>query len=180
MIDFNRMRTRRGQAITEVVLMLPILFVFMFFIVRIFLLLVLVQKLEIASFYAARRYQLQSHRGARFSDNGLEKNIEDYVKTYLGAKKYPGLGEVSVTFEATQVWRIITITANVRPMEGELQKYLCKRPMNKVCSYYTPSTNCERGYEVMCEKKGIPIIVKKYVAPRDRYLEFSLPGLSGS
>jgi Flp pilus assembly protein TadG len=49
---------RKGQATTEVVLLFPIFFILALFVIKIYGLLVVVQKTEIASFYAAKRWQL--------------------------------------------------------------------------------------------------------------------------
>ena len=59
MMDLSFLRKRKGQATTEVVLLFPLFVIFAVFIIKIFGLLVLNQKMEIAAFYAARRYQLQ-------------------------------------------------------------------------------------------------------------------------
>ena len=81
-------RQQRGQATTEVVLLFPIFMFFLFAFAKVFALLILMQKLEIASFYAARRWQLESHRNASYEgwdENNLRKmSIEPLVKTYLG------------------------------------------------------------------------------------------------
>jgi hypothetical protein len=52
------LRRRDGQATTEVVLLLPFFAFFAFAFVKLFALLILAQRIEIASFYAARRWQL--------------------------------------------------------------------------------------------------------------------------
>ena len=78
---------RRGQATTEVVLLFPIFMFFLFAFAKIFALLILMQKLEIASFYAARRWQLESHRNAAheaWDEGTLRMNIETRVLAYLG------------------------------------------------------------------------------------------------
>ncbi|MDD4004056.1 MAG: pilus assembly protein [Elusimicrobiaceae bacterium] len=175
---FLRKSNRKGQAITEVVLMLPLLFIFMLFMVRIFFLLVLVQKMEIAAFYAARRYQLQSHRSVTYQgyNDNLEFRISEYVREYLGVGSYPGLSSVDVEFTQSQVWCQIDINAHITVLSGALQTMLCRGGENTVCSHYD-SVTCGRGYDTMCGNGAI-LNTTKYVAPRDRYLEFSLPGLS--
>ena len=60
MMNLRFLRRRSGQATTEVVLLFPLFVIFAIFIIKIFGLLVLNQKMEIAAFYAARRFQLQS------------------------------------------------------------------------------------------------------------------------
>jgi len=50
-----RRSATRGQATTEVVLLLPLFMFFLFAFAKVFAMLVLVQKMEVASYYAARR-----------------------------------------------------------------------------------------------------------------------------
>ena len=57
-LPFARPLGRKGQAMTEVVLLFPIVMFFLFAFAKVFALLILMQKLEIASFNAARRWQL--------------------------------------------------------------------------------------------------------------------------
>ncbi|MBQ8033281.1 MAG: pilus assembly protein, partial [Elusimicrobiaceae bacterium] len=80
--------SRRGQATTEMVLLFPILIIFVLFIIKIFGLLVLNQKMQIAGTYAARRYQLQSHV-TDYYDKGydrrfLKKDIQRKVEEFVG------------------------------------------------------------------------------------------------
>jgi hypothetical protein len=46
---------------TEVVLLFPVFIIILYFTAKIFSLLVLVQKMEVAAYYAARKWQLESH-----------------------------------------------------------------------------------------------------------------------
>lgn len=167
---------RKGQTMTEIMLMLPLIFVFMVFMQRVFFLLVLVQKIEIASYYAARRYQLQSHRNTSGGlDSSLKGDIEEYVKKYLGENDYPGLGTVKLDVELTQVWRVVTLTAEVKPLQGGA--FLC-RYGESVCDTGSFDRDlCASGYEAVCGR-GYTIESVKYVGSRDRVLEFTLPGLS--
>ena len=74
--------SRKGQATTETVLLFPVLVIFIVFIIKIFGLLVLSQKMEIAGFYAARRYQLQSHVTdylTRWDRRYLQKDIKKII-----------------------------------------------------------------------------------------------------
>src|SRR4029077_16266121 len=83
---FRRAATR-GQATTEVVLLMPLFMFFLFAFAKIFAMLLLVQKLEIASYYAARRWQLESHRNVAyegFDANALCSDIERQVACYIG------------------------------------------------------------------------------------------------
>src|SRR5580658_5892474 len=77
----------KGQATTEVVLLMPLFMFLLFAFAKIFSMLLLVQKLEIASYYAARRWQLESHRNANYvgSDfSNLLPDIQTNVNNYLG------------------------------------------------------------------------------------------------
>ncbi|HEX4047693.1 MAG TPA: hypothetical protein VH309_07665, partial [Elusimicrobiota bacterium] len=133
-------RDEKGQATTEVVLLLPMFMFFLFAFAKVFALLILVQKLQIASFYAARRWQLQSHRNAScesFDNTVLQPAIQDRVCTYLG---YAGGCSVpnpnfldlgthcvpsstcsnsvapGVSIQRTQVWNVVTTTVCTNPV----------------------------------------------------------------
>lgn len=155
---------RRGQATTEVVLLFPVFMFFMFAFAKIFALLILVQKMEIASYYAARRWQLESHRNVDYEgdDSGaLRRDIEEKVSRYIGydsgpMEKFLDLVRVSgsgaqFSCERTQVWNVCTLTVQTRPVEIG---WMYKAPPRK--------------FEVT-----------KYVPNRDRPIAFVLPGLQG-
>jgi hypothetical protein len=157
---------RRGQATTEVVLLFPVFMFFLYAFAKIFALLIVMQKLEIASFYAARRWQLESHRNAHWEEDfdvpKLIPDIHQKVMTYLGygtskekfldlvtscrqTKDCPTKPGFSVT--RTQVWNVVTVTA-------------CTKPISMA---YFKST-------------GFVICSTKYVPNRDRPIAFVLPG----
>ena len=149
---------RSGQATTEVVLLLPLFMFFLFAFSKIFAVLILIQKMEIASYYAARRWQLESHRNVAFEphdDNTLCPHIESMVKDYLGwndprTKNFLGLNSVKICpVSRTQVWNVVTLTVTTRPINLALLQ----------TGSYT--------FEVV-----------KYVPNRDRPIAFVLPGLS--
>jgi hypothetical protein len=154
---------RRGQATTEVVLLFPIFMFFLFAFAKVFALLILVQKIEIASFYAARRWQLESHRNASFEgwdESTLRPNIEGIVLNYLGygssSEKFLDLvmycrngRRPGVSVQRTQVWNIVTVTACTKPID---------MPFYKSTGFVFEST--------------------KYVPNRDRPIAFVLPGLT--
>ncbi|MDE2489305.1 MAG: hypothetical protein KGM24_00550 [Elusimicrobia bacterium] len=158
-----------GQATTEVVLLFPIFMFFLFAFAKLFALLILVQKLEIASFYAARRWQLESHRNVAcepFDTGTLLPAIQTQVLHYLGygtsAEKFLDLTDqcaqtaecqypAGVHVERTQVWNVVTVTA-------------CTRPLNM--PFYKT-----RGF-VLCSTK--------YVPNRDRPIAYVLPGLQNA
>lgn len=152
---------RRGQATTEVVLLFPMFMFFLFAFAKIFALLILTQKIEIASFYAARRWQLESHRNVGFEgdDVRLKKDIETKVKAYVGygtniagfldlTESCPGGGTVGVDVQRTQVWQVVSVTICTKPFE---------------MPFYT--------------SKGFKLERTKYVPNRDRPIAFILPGL---
>lgn len=167
---------KKGQATTEVVLLFPLFLILTLFIIKIYGLLVIVQKSEIASFYAARRWQLESHRAAKFSqtwdENFLRKDIEDKVQAYLGfknakIKKLLSLRRVSVNVERTNVWNIISLKIETYPPR---LPFLCAYDKREVCKYpYTQA--CFRGYNFICESGG-KIVVTKNVPNRDRPISF--------
>ena len=114
--------------------------------------------MEIASYYAARRWQLESHRNVSFEsfdDNSLCPDIESNVKDYLGwnvprTKNFLGMDSVKICpVQRTQVWNVVTLTVNTRPIT---------MPLIQTGSY---------AFEVV-----------KYVPNRDRPIAFVLPGLA--
>lgn len=169
-----RRRGEKGQATTEVVLLFPLFMFFLFAFAKVFALLILVQKLQIASFYAARRWQLESHRNATYEGSfdtpKLLPDIQDRVCTYLGyaggctqpTPNFLDLGTTcvasstcansnspGVTVQRTQVWNVVTTT-------------VCTNPMNLV--FY--------------KTQGFTFCDTKYVPNRDRPIAFVLPGLN--
>jgi hypothetical protein len=158
MTDATIRRSRTGgQATTEVVLLFPLFLFFLFAFAKTFALLVLVQKMEVASYYAARRWQLESHRNVRFEgyDNGaLCHDIERRVREYLGfndprTRGFLGLQSAQVCpVTRTQVWNVVTLQVKTRPVNVPLFK-----------------------------NRGFNFEVVKYVPNRDRPIAFVLPGL---
>ncbi len=167
----KRARGRAGQATTEVVLLFPIFVFFLFAFAKIFALLILVQKLEIASFYAARRWQLESHRNVAYEgfDQGqLLSNINGNVMGYLGYNT-PSVASFldldtscrstqtcpssspGVQVQRAQVWNVVTVTVCTKPLTTPL--------------YTSP---------------GFVFCSTKYVPNRDRPIAFILPGGSSS
>jgi hypothetical protein len=153
-----RLSRRRGQATTEVVLLFPLFMFFLFAFAKTFALLVLIQKMEVASYYAARRWQLESHRNVRYESNdntALCTDIEHTVKKYLGfddpaTKGFLGLQSAKVCpVTRTQVWNVVTLQVKTRPVNVPLFK-----------------------------NQGFTFEVVKYVPNRDRPIAFVLPGLS--
>ncbi len=171
---------RPGQAMTEVVLLFPLFLVIVFVTAKIFALLVLVQKLEIASYYAARRWQLESHLNADFvgwDDGTLKKDIEKNVRGYIGfdtpaVSKFLNLRDLKIDVVRTQVWNVVTLTVTTNPSGVKL---LCKYPKQAVCTYPYGAA-CMTGHDYLCAG-GKSLEVIKYVPNRDRPIQFVLPGL---
>ena len=171
---------RPGQAMTEVVLLFPLFLLIVFITAKIFALLVLVQKLEISSYYAARRWQLESHLNvdqANWDETTLKKDIEKNVRGYIGfdtpaVSKFLNLKELKLEVVRTQVWNVITITVITNPAGV---KMLCKYPKQAVCSY-PYGVACMNGHDYLCQG-GKQMEVIKYVPNRDRPIQFVLPGL---
>lgn len=180
-------RSRRpAQAMTEVVLLFPVFMVILFVTAKIFALLVLVQKMEIASFYAARRWQLESHLNADWAakqDDRVQRDIEEKVKEYLGFSnpaivKFLNLQSAKIEIQRTQVWNVVTLKVSTRPRNIKL---MCKYSKEVVCSSY--GQDCRNGYDYLCVEPGNhqngagkTLEVTKYVPSRDRPIAFELPG----
>jgi len=165
-------RFRRGQAMTEVVLLFPIFMIIAFLTIKIFQLLVLVQKMEIASYYAGRRWQLESHINVGYSpdDQKLKQDIEKVVQGYISSGT--DARQVKLDIERTQVWNVVTISVETRPPGLRL---FCKYPKQTVCAYPYGDA-CVNGYDYICGG-GKKLEVVKYVPNRDRPIQFVLPGL---
>ncbi|MEA3306842.1 MAG: hypothetical protein U9Q34_03555 [Elusimicrobiota bacterium] len=178
----STLKKRAGQAMTEVVLLFPMFLVITFIMVKTFALLVLIQKMEIGSYYAARRWQLESHLNASYAasyDNGfLRPDIEDKVKGYLGfsspsVSKFLNLRGLRLDIQRTQVWNVVTLTVTTNKAGIGM---LCKYPKQVVCADYGPGADCLAGYDYICTG-GKQLEVIKYVPNRDRPIQFVLPGL---
>jgi len=171
---------RPGQAMTEVVLLFPLFLLIVFITAKIFALLVLVQKLEIASYYAARRWQLESHLNAdqaNWDETTLRKDIEKNVRGYIGfdtpaVSKFLNLKDLKLEVVRTQVWNVVTLTVITNPAGI---KMLCKYPKQAVCAAPYGAA-CMNGHDYLCQG-GKQMEVIKYVPNRDRPIQFVLPGL---
>ena len=152
-------RKARGQATTEVVLLFPLFMFFMFGLVKIFALLIVVQKMEIAGFYAARRWQLESHRNVAYEaddENKLRKDISEKTARFLGCgnravETFLDLmcsdTKNMVQVQRAQVWNIVTLRLKTRPWRIPLMRFSFP------------------AFEVV-----------KYVPNRDRPISYNLPG----
>lgn len=147
-------------------LLFPLFMFFLFAFAKVYALLILVQKIEIASYYAARRWQLESHRNVNYvgSDNRLQDDIEAKASEYIGfggpsnqygdtTEKFLDLVRLTghgakIDINRTQVWQVVTLTVKTRPIN---------------MPFYRSS--------------GFTFEVTKYVPNRDRPIAFVLPGL---
>jgi hypothetical protein len=174
-----KLTDKKGQSTTEVVLILPILMLILFFTAKIFALLVMVQKVEIASYYAARRWQLESHVGSGFEawDEGLRRDIKNKVMDYLGfggpLAGFLQLSSCILDVERAQALNVITLIVEMSPPRVP---FLCRYPSNVVCAQYGAA--CYRGYDYLCVS-GAALRVDKYVPNRDWPLDYFLRSLTG-
>lgn len=180
----DKIKKRASQAMTEVVLLFPVFIIVLFFTAKIFALLVLIQKMEIAAYYSARRWQLESHLSTQYAngwdESFLKKDIKDKVAEYIGfnsssVKKFLNLQDNGLEFnvERTQVWNVVTIRVRTNPAGIAL---LCKYPKQAVCVDQFQNKYCDSGYDYICTG-GKALEVVKYVPNRDRPIAFVLPGL---
>ena len=171
-------RSRKGQATTEVVLLFPFFVIFILFIIKIFGLLVLSQKMEVAGYYAARRFQLQSHETDYYQRTWdkrfLEKDIQAKVENYLGfdnpgMRKFLSLNTLKIDITRSGTWTKIVITARTKPPQI---RFLCKYNKDQVCDR---DDYCLKGYAFLCETGG-EIQVNKYVGHNERPIPYIRPG----
>lgn len=163
----------KGQATTEVVLLFPVFMFFLFAFAKIYALLILVQKMEIASFYAARRWQLESHRNVDFEaddTNNLRRHITMKVSEYIGygpgnpTGKFLDLDgqQAQIDITRTQVWQVVTLTVKTKPVN---------------LPFYKSGAKFDKEGRMLSGPKGLKFEVTKYVPNRDRPIAFVLPGL---
>ncbi|MBR2865942.1 MAG: hypothetical protein IKJ44_06540 [Elusimicrobiaceae bacterium] len=170
--------SRKGQATTETVLLFPIMVIFIVFIIKIFGVMVLAQKMEIAAFYAARRYQLQSHTTAylqRWDRRYLQKDIKKKVEDYVGFNnpamvRFLSLRslDLKISQPDDEIWTHVTLTAKTAPPRIN---FLCRYDKMKVCE---DNADCLTGYNFLCETGG-EIQVIKYIGPNERVLPYIRP-----
>lgn len=177
------MTNKKGQATIEVVLLLPLFIIFILIVIRIFAMLSLKQKMEIATLYAARRWQLESHvdvRHAPYDKNILYKNIQKKVDTLIGldkpaAKKFMDITAVELTINPSVNWREVDLTVYIKPPRLGI---LCKYDKQIVCKHQPRPRNyqkfCYLGYNYICGSGG-KMSVKKVVSLKPRTYEWELP-----
>lgn len=182
-----RVRTG-GQAMTEMVMVFPIFVLVMLVILKLFALVLVVQKAEIASAYAARKWMLEAHRSSQYmgADEGLKGKIRGTVTKFIGTSTLLGVNATNVYFTRTQVWTMVEVSVNVASPNVPI---LCIYKKEDVCDGYGDA--CNKGYAFMCgeleegygeEKdkkifKGAVIRATKYVPVRDRPIKWSLPSV---
>jgi len=153
-----------GQATTELVLLILFLIPVLVAFSKMFARLVLVQKMEIASYYAARRWQLESHKTLQYeaADGPLCQDIERNVACYLGFAR-PGCPAGNAAVQSflslqdmslcppvrTQVWNIVTLKVTTNPV----------------------------GVPHLFQFQSAPFEITKYVPNRDRPITFILPSV---
>ncbi len=169
--------SRRGQATTEVVLLFPFFIIFILFVVKIFGLLVLSQKMEVAGFYAARRFQLQSHETPYYQRTWdkrfLEKDIQEKVEAYLGfnnpdMRKFLSLNDLKMNIERSGTWIHLTLTARTNPPRI---RFLCNYNKDQICEH---DALCLKGYAFLCDTGG-EITINKYIGHNERPNPYALP-----
>lgn len=178
---FNFIHKKNGQATTEVVLLFPLFVIFILFIIKIFGLLVLSQKMEIAGFYAGRRYQLQSHTTDYYHNTWdrrfLIKDIKKKVENYLGfdnegMKKFLSLNEFKLDVVTSGTWNKVTLIARTKPPRI---RFLCNYNKDHVCGH---DEKCLKGYGFLCETGG-EIKVIKYIGNNERPNPYARPDAAG-
>jgi hypothetical protein len=146
-------------------LLFPIFVFFILGFAKIFALLVVVQKVELAAYYAARRWQLESHRNiayeGTFDNRVLIKDIKNKVCGIVGCSESCGTRRTSeflgircrgvkVTVNRAQVWNVVEVKVPIRSW----------RLLGKTVI------------------KQVDFKITKFVPNRDRPISFNLPGLA--
>ncbi|MCI5820469.1 MAG: hypothetical protein MR039_01710 [Elusimicrobia bacterium] len=174
---FFPFHSSRGQATTEVVLLFPLLVIFILFIIKIFGLLILSQKMEIAGYYVGRRYQLQSHETDYYRNTWdrryLQKDIQKKVENYLGfdnpgMRKFLSLNDLKIKYDTSGTWTKVELIARTRPPRI---RFLCKYDRDHVCQQ---DEMCVRGYNYLCETGG-EVKVIKYIGHNERPAPYQRP-----
>lgn len=176
MMNLRFLRRRSGQATTEVVLLFPLFVIFAIFIIKIFGLLVLNQKMEIAAFYAARRFQLQSGEAdamqtwnKRFLEKDIKKKVEDHLGfNNAGMRTFLSLNRFNLEIITSGTWTKVVLTAYTKPPRI---RFLCNYDKFAVCKN---DERCFRGYEYLCDTGGA-IKVEKWAGKNDRVIPYIQP-----
>ncbi len=138
---------------------------------------VLSQKMEVAGFYAARRYQLQSHETDYYKNTWdrrfLEKDIQKKVESYLGfdnpgMRKFLSLNKLIMKINRSGTWTKLELIARTNPPRI---RFLCNYNKDQVCDR---DDKCLKGYAFLCETGG-EVSVTKYVGHNDRPSPYQRP-----
>ncbi|MBI4669227.1 MAG: four helix bundle protein [Elusimicrobia bacterium] len=154
-----RVFSTKGQATTEMVLLVPLFLIVAIGIVKIFALSVMLQKMELAMYYAGRRWMLESHKNYTYHQSFdmpvLVPDIESKVAAYLGAgdefkEKILGFKRQDIFFKVkpTIIYGVLNLkvrTKGLMPFQPE----------------------SENEWEVI-----------KYVATRDRPIKWNIPSVA--
>ncbi|MEK7288321.1 MAG: TadE family protein [Elusimicrobiota bacterium] len=154
----GKRKAQSGQATTEMVLLVPLFLIFAIAIVKIFAIAVMVQKMELAMYYAGRRWMLESHKNYKYfvewDQPVLAKDIEKNIKEYLGIgdefrEKLLGIRtqDIRLTIKPTIIYAILTLRVHAR---GQIP--------------FRPDS--EKDWEVI-----------KYVPTRDRPIRWNIPSV---
>ncbi|MFC1522094.1 hypothetical protein ACFL6Y_06770 [Elusimicrobiota bacterium] len=137
----------KGQATTELVLLVPLFLIFAIAIIKIFLIAIMVQKMELSMYYAGRRWMLESHKNMFFSkdkkhgDKMLIKKIKKKIQNDLGynnpvLRKLMGLEKVDFKVKRTIVYGVLKLKVRAKGIlpfqpnkikEWEIIKYVPTR-----------------------------------------------------
>jgi len=133
--DSRLLGSNLGQATVELVLLVPLFLICAIGIIKIFALSVMVQKMELASYYAGRRWMLESHKNAAYASwdqRFLVRDIESKIAQFLGAGdpfKESLLGfkrqDIRFTVEPTIIYGVLTLNVHTKgliPFRPELAK----------------------------------------------------------
>ena len=174
---FTSLRARRGQATTEMVLLFPVLIVFILFIIKIFGLMVLNQKMQMAGNYAARRFQLQSHEtpyyqqgwDRRFLKKDIQRKVEEIIGVNNpGMRQFLSLNTFRMEIDTRPNWTKVVLIANTK---APRIPFLCNYDKDKVCDR---DRYCLRGYSFLCEN-GAQFEVNKFAGKNERPLPYMRP-----
>jgi hypothetical protein len=153
---------------------------FLFAFAKVFALLILMQKVEIASFYAARRWQLESHRNASYEgwdDGTLRPHIQQQVMTYLGYRAPSQILEWDDGSKTqTSAGKFLDLTDQCRATRDCPTVPGVSIQRTQVWNVVTV-TACTKSLNMPFYKTtGFVICSTKYVPNRDRPIQFVLPG----
>lgn len=128
------------------VLLVPLFLIFAIGITKIFALSVMIQKMELAMYYAGRRWMLESHKNAAFNQwdmTTLRKDIENYIAFYMGIgdefkEKILGIRreDIRLNIEPTIIYAVLTLRVRAKglipfmpekELEWEIIKYVPTR-----------------------------------------------------